>query len=241
MVTTSRKGFAGNSVGAEVLGAFLDDGVLGLFEGEGGITAGTPLGDRAAGASVRATGTGAFLREEETAAPCVSAGMALEAGVAEAFKGVGGFFCAVVTPSGDTAGALGPAVLVAFWGKESVSSGTAVTPLEDGVEVSLGAAAAVFEVFLGEGGFAGISLGPTVWGSFLEDGVTSVSLGPAILGAFLGDEEISGGPAVTPSRDGTVGVSLGPDILGAFLGDRAASGGTTTTPLDDGDAVLEDL
>lgn len=91
VVTTSRDGFVGNSLGAEVLGAFLD-GVFGFFEGEGGITVGEALGGRADRASVRATGIGAFLWEQgETATSCVSAGMALEATVAEAFCGVGEF------------------------------------------------------------------------------------------------------------------------------------------------------
>lgn len=64
-VTASREGSARNSLGGEVLGAFLDDDAFGLFEGEGGVTAGAALGDRAAGASLRATGIAvAFLREE---------------------------------------------------------------------------------------------------------------------------------------------------------------------------------
>lgn len=61
VLATSREGLAGPSLGAEFLSAFLDDGVLGLFEGEGGITAGAVPGDGAAGASLRATGIGAFL------------------------------------------------------------------------------------------------------------------------------------------------------------------------------------
>lgn len=259
-VTASREGSARNSLGGEVLGAFLDD-AFGLFEGEGGVIAGAALGDRAAGASLRATGIAvAFLREEgfltrgtagvigvspkETAISCVSAGMALGAVGAEAFCRLGGFsHGAVVTPSGDTAGiSLGPAVLRAFWGKETVSSGAVVTPLEDGVEVSLGAA--VLRDLLGDG-IAEYSLGAAVFEVFLgervissgtavtssEDSFVGVSLGPTILGAFLGAEGISSGPVMTPPGDGTVGASLGPDILGAFPGEGVSSG-PTETPLE---------
>lgn len=168
----SREGFAGNSLGCDVLGAFLD-GVLELLVGEGTIIAGAALGDRAAGSSLRATVTGAFLREEgfltggtpgvsrgslgETTISCLSAGMVvLEVAVAEAFCEVGGFSSGAVVMPED-----GAAVLGVFWEEGGLSSETAVTPLS---EVSLGAA---------------------VWVSFLEDGVTIVSLRPAILGVFL--------------------------------------------------------
>lgn len=183
VVTASREGSARNSLGGEVLGAFLDDGVFGLFEGEGGIIAGAALGDRTAGASLRATGVAAFLREEgfltgrtagvirvsprETAISCVSAGMALGAIGAEAFCRVGGFsHGAVVTPSGDTAGvSLGPAVLWAFWGKGTVSSGAVMTPLEDG----------------------SVSLGAAVLRDPLGDGIAEFSLGAAVFEVFLGE------------------------------------------------------
>lgn len=259
VVTASREGSARNSLGGEVLGAFLDDGVFGLFEGEGGIIAGAALGDRAAGASLRATGIALFLQEEgfliggtagvigaslrETVISSASAGMALGAVGAEAFCRVGGFsHGAVVTPSGDTTGvSLSPAVLRAFWGKGTVSSGAVMTPSEDG-SVSLGAA--VLRDLLGDG-IAEFSLGAAVFEVFLgervissgtavtpsEDSFAGVSLGPAILGAFLGAEGIFSGSATTPSGDGTVGASLGPDILGTFLGEGVSSD-PTETPLE---------
>lgn len=55
MVTALIEGLAGNSLGAEVLCAFLDDEILGLFVGEGGRAA-RPL---------RSTVFGVFLWEEE--------------------------------------------------------------------------------------------------------------------------------------------------------------------------------
>lgn len=54
-MTALIEGLAGNSLGAEVLCAFLDDEILGLFVGEGG---------RVARPSLRSTAFGVFLWEE---------------------------------------------------------------------------------------------------------------------------------------------------------------------------------
>lgn len=174
VVTGLIEGLAGNSLGAEVLGAFLDDGILGLFVGEGG---------RVAGASLSSIVFEVFLWEEgfltggtagvtgvsleETATSCVSAGTGtLEAVVAEAFCGVAGFSGGTVVTLSEG----GAAVLGAFLGEEGLSARVVGASLGDGVRgTCLGST--VLGAFLWEGGISSgtavapsseVSLGPTV-------------------------------------------------------------------------------